>query len=134
MIQFLVIMMLALLLFSCVSIILFGDDKNFQNLFEVIIMYLEFSLGAWDLTKYDNVSVGKYVGRIFAVLYLILTVVLFLNFLIAILSSTFAKYENQKLGLYYEVIISKFSRYENDETYGSIICASPPLNILVYPF
>ena len=94
MIQFLVIMGLVLMLTSCVSLILFGDDKNFQSLFDVSIMYVEFCLGNWDMTKYDNVIVGKYVGKMIAMAYLLLNVVLFLNFLIAILSSTFAKYES----------------------------------------
>jgi len=60
--------------------------------------------------------------------------VLLLNFVIAILSSTFAIYEKKQLGLYYEVIIGSFPMLEFDEHFGSIVCASPPLNVIIVPF
>ena len=49
--------------------------------------------------------------------------VLFLNFVIAIMSSTFAYYETKQLGLYYEVLISNFPSMEYDSKYGAIACA-----------
>lgn len=60
--------------------------------------------------------------------------VLFLNFLIAILSGVYTKYENSKTGLYYEVLVGKMPRYIYDEKYGSISCAALPFNIIVWPF
>lgn len=60
--------------------------------------------------------------------------VLFLNFLIAILSAVFTKYENSKTGLYYEVLVAKMPRYIFDPKYGSIVCASPFINVFVWPF
>jgi len=60
--------------------------------------------------------------------------VLLLNYVIAVLSSTFAKYETKQLGLYYEVIVATFPSMNYDERYGSVVCAVPPLNVLVAPF
>ena len=60
--------------------------------------------------------------------------VLFLNFVIAILSSTFAFYENKKLGLYNEVIIGLFPNMEYDDRYGATVCSQPPLNLMILPF
>lgn len=60
--------------------------------------------------------------------------VLLLNLVIAILSSTFAFYEDKKLGLYYEVLVGKFPSMEYDETYGAAVCAQPPFNLMILPF
>ena len=58
--------------------------------------------------------------------------ILLLNFVIAILSSTFASYEDKSLGLYYEVVIKKFSQLKYDDQYGYIACGAPPCNIIVF--
>ncbi len=44
-------------------------------------------------------------GKIYNLIFLMINMVLFLNLIIAILSSTFAYYEDKQLGLYYEVIV-----------------------------
>lgn len=58
--------------------------------------------------------------------------VLLLNYVIAILSSTFAAYEDKQLGLYYEVVIKQFAMMDYDEEYGFIACGTPPMNVLVF--
>jgi len=60
--------------------------------------------------------------------------VLLLNLVIAILSSTYAYYEDKKLGLFYEVLVAKFSVMEYDDNYGVVACAQPPLNLMILPF
>jgi len=96
-------------------------------------MYFEFSLGSWDFTKFKNVEVGQQIGIWFSILFLLIMLVLFMNFLIAILSQVFSYYEDKKQGLYYEVLVKKINRYGYDPMYGSIACAYPPMNLLVYP-
>lgn len=54
--------------------------------------------------------------------------------MIAILSSTFAAYEDKQLGLYYEVVIKQFAMMKYDNEYGYIACGTPPLNVLVFFF
>lgn len=49
--------------------------------------------------------------------------VLLLNLIIAILSSTYALYEDKKIGLYYEVLVGKFTAMEFDERFGAAACA-----------
>ena len=63
-----------------------------------------------------------------------INMVLLLNFVIAILSNTFAVYESKKLGLYYEVIVGAFPTMEYDDNYGNIVCATPPFNLMIVPF
>ena len=71
---------------------------------------------------------------IFLVLLLLINMVLLLNFVIALLSGTFANYEDKQLGLYYEVIVAMFPVMEYDNRYGSIVCAQTPFNLLILPF
>ena len=61
--------------------------------------------------------------------------ILLFNFVIAILSSTFAFFEKTKLGLYYNVLNSLFAEMEWDDHYGALICVKPPLptSILLIP-
>ena len=53
-------------------------------------------------------------GMTYIFLFLSVNMVLLLNLIIAILSSTYAYYEDKKLGLYYEVLVGKFSVMEFD--------------------
>jgi hypothetical protein len=53
----------------------------------------------------------------------LINLVLFLNLVIALLSSTYAYYEDKQLGLYYEVIVALFPTMEFDDKYGAVVCA-----------
>lgn len=66
-------------------------------------------------------------------IFLSVNMVLLLNLIIAILSSTYSFFEDKKIGLYYEVLVSKFSVMEFDERYGAAACAQPPLNLMIFP-
>lgn len=59
--------------------------------------------------------------------------ILLLNLIIAILSSTYAFFEDKKIGLYYEVLVGKFAVMEYDERYGASACAQPPMNLMIFP-
>jgi hypothetical protein len=73
----------------------------------------------------------KVLGTYFQLVFLLINTVLMLNFVIAILSSTFNKYENIKIGLYYNVLIELFDKLSWDDKFGCLICAQQPLNILL---
>jgi hypothetical protein len=68
------------------------------------------------------------------VLLLLINNVLLLNLVIALLSATYTLYEDKQLGLYYEVLVGNFPNMEYDDKFGSIVCASPPINLMVLPF
>ena len=70
------------------------------------------------------------VGKIFVVVSLIINAVVLLNFIIAILADTYSNLMSSKLGLYYDVVISKINIYEDDEFYGGLIIGIPPFNVL----
>ena len=56
-------------------------------------------------------------------LYILINVVILLNFIIAILANTYAVYEEIAKGLFYDVLIAVFPLYQWHEVYGFITCA-----------
>lgn len=74
------------------------------------------------------------IGVLFMNFFLLVNMVLFMNFVIAILSQTYSYYEDKKLGLFYEVVIGQFPTLEFEPLYGANVCAQPPFNLLILPF
>ena len=60
-------------------------------------------------------------GVWFNVVFLMINMVLMLNFVIAIMSSTFGGFEKVQVGLYMSTLIDVFPFMEWDDKYGSII-------------
>lgn len=137
---FLVLWIIILIMFSSASCMIFGQLPQFRDFFNALYMYLEYSLGTWDTRIYcefNKVENGEYlcgVGKIYTTVFLLSNMVLLLNLVIAILSSTFGFYEDKKLGLYYEVLVGKFPSMEFDEKFGAVVCAQPPFNLMILPF
>ena len=73
-------------------------------------------------------------GEIFHLLFTILNMVLLVNLVIAILSETYTRLSEQKLGLYYDGVIEVIPAYKYKKYYGALIAACPPFNILILPF
>ena len=65
--------------------------------------------------------------------YLLINMVLMLNFVIAIMGNTYSMYA-EDMGIYYITVLEQFECMEFDERYGAIACAQQPLNILIIPF
>jgi len=70
------------------------------------------------------------------IVFVLINVILMLNFVVAILADTFAKYDNIQLGLYYNVLNNKFPSYEWHPHYGALVCSKipTPTFILTVPF
>ena len=60
--------------------------------------------------------------------------ILLINLLIAILSSTYALYEQQGVSLYVNGILQMRSAAEYDHKYGALVSTFPPFNIVLLPF
>ena len=125
--KFMVLFVLFLLVFASGASVIFSRINSFPTFYQAIILYFEVSLGNWDNSIYcSDPSVPSFycqIGIFFNVVVLLVNLVLLLNLVIAILSSTYAYYEDKKLGLYYEVLVAKFSIMEYDDNYGVVACA-----------
>lgn len=142
--EFMVLWGFVICTFTCVSTLIFGSTF-YMTFFDAVVWYFEASLGNWDAQKFcikEEVNGSEVtrnpktctLGKVYICLFLLVNLVLFLNFVIAILSSTYAHYEDKKLGLYYEVIVAQFPSMEFDDKFGFIPCAQPPLNLMIAPF
>lgn len=73
------------------------------------------------------------IGWFFLIFFNSANLILLLNLIIAILSTTYAFFEDKMTGLYYEVIVNKFATMEYDSKYGAAACATSPLNLMIFP-
>jgi hypothetical protein len=83
-----------------------------------------------------DLNFTKFLGYVYYSVFLLTNMVLLLNFVIAILSSTFARHDGIKLGLYYNVINQLFPVMEYNNKFGALVCMRPPLPLyaFVIPF
>ena len=133
---FYILWAIILLTFTSIACLVFADLPEYENFFAALFMHFEASLGSWstDMFCAENGSFGCWIGKGFMFVMLSVNMVLLLNLIIAILSSTYALFEDKKLGLYYEVLVGKFNTMEYDEKFGAAACAQPPLNLMIFPF
>ena len=100
--NFFSIFFLVLLAFVCVGVILLDGNPKFADFLSAITTLLSWTLGSF---SFSEVEANGIVGKAFMSFYLIISMVLLLNLLIAVLSSTYAKYESNSIGLYLESLI-----------------------------
>jgi len=118
-------------MYVSVSMLLFSELKTYSTLFKVWLIYFESAMGSWDLSVYDSKKFGhkgnnneiSLFGRTWHIIYILLNVVILLNFIIAILANTYAVYQEIAKGLFYNMLIATFPIYQWDEVYGFIVCA-----------
>ena len=67
------------------------------------------------------------IGVCYQIIFICINLILMLNFVIAIMSSTYARYEGMKIGLYFNVLNQMFPSMEWDDCYGALIAVKPPL-------
>ena len=103
--KFFIIWFFVIFMFVCVAALIFGEVHDFHNLSFIMYNYIESSLGNWDLSVYDDTTEYdeplvflKHAGRIYHIMFLVVNLVLMLNFIIAILSDTYANYIELKNG------------------------------------
>ena len=87
-------------------------------------------LNNYDLSVFDNWNQNPLAGKLFIFACIIVNSIVLLNFIIAILTDTYAKLSTKSLGLYYDGIIQRIPVYEDDARYGGLIIGSPPFNVL----
>lgn len=122
--RFLVISTLFLLGFSLIGNTLFNDLTEFRNFWISLNTMYQSALGGFDFSIFAASSVTAEVyGRIFLAIYLLGFMILILNFLIAILSETFAYYITTANALKLKEIIKLRAIYEEHEHYHCLVKA-----------
>lgn len=101
---FLVLWVFILIMFSSSACMIFAQIDQFSDFFNVLFMYLEYSLGSWNTKIYCNhdfdgdidLNYLCNIGKLYTTVFLLANMVLLLNLVIAILSSTFKYYEDKR--------------------------------------
>ena len=115
-----------LLTFNSVGCLIFSDLSDFKDFWAAFFLLFDYALGSWDTSIFCEEGIDSqrcWIGKIFTFIFLSVNMVLLLNLIIAILSSTYAYYEDKKIGLYYEVLVGKFTSMDYDEAFGAAACA-----------
>lgn len=120
--QFLVIWGMVLLMFSSVSVLVFGALPTYSTLFNALMYWCKAGLGGFDFsTMVGNDARGVRmewlydIGVIYTFVFLLVNLVLLFNLVIAILSDTFAVLSEFKTGLFNNNLNQLFSEMDWDE-------------------
>lgn len=125
------------LMFSIVGNINFIYDlQEFETFTNSVLTVIDASVGNFD----TNIFVAlkdpnmRLVGQLYIISIVVCFNILLMNLIIAILASTFERFDNLSNGLYLSKILVTRDELNYDVSYGSIFSATPPLNALQLPF
>ena len=135
---FIFMFLLIFLIFTCASQLLFNKINGYDSFLNCAITLYSASLGAFSFSDFDaGSSFTKSLGYIFMAVYLTVSMITLLNFLIAILSNTYDFLTEHKNALYLREVIFLRQKYCYNAKFSSIVSAFVPLNIfalLMDPF
>ena len=102
------------------------NSYSVQLLAILIIMYLR---------QHSSVeAVSPEFGYVYLTLYLVITNITLLNFLIAILSDIYTFLQEKSTNLYLKQIVKVKQYLDDDKYYSSLVAAVVPFNFLIIPF
>ena len=129
---FFLLFAIQLMAFSCVGILSFGNLTPYETLESAVVMLFETAMGNWNFRIYDDLEDKKYYGIFFHVIIILVNTLLLLNFVIAIMTDTYANLAELKLGLFAQGIVEAIPSYKNHKRYGGLIVMLPPFNLLAF--
>lgn len=117
---FAILLVLIIAIYVFVGCIYFASLEEFKTYPQAFLYLFESMLGAFDFTLYENESirVRKIYWFIYMISYLIIVMVVFLNFLIAVLSDIYADLQGRSKQLYLSTIV-QISHVLEDHPYYS---------------
>lgn len=134
-VKFMVIMGISFFIFCCIGSTLFRDLTSYANIQTAMLTLFQAALGGFDFTVFYDLdsTVLKTLGFIFLTGYLIFMMITLLNFVIAILSDTYAFLSNQSQSLYLKEVILLEHRLGHEKNLSCIVSAWVPFNLILIP-
>ena len=137
-IRFLFLFTILMVFFAVIGHMLYYDLDEFESFPQSFTTMYQAALGDFDFSIFDGRYFDDYVGRIYMCIYLLISAILLLNFLIAIMSDTFTRLSEYDKGLQMIEIVNMRALYDNDPYYSSLhkgstfaTFACAPLNLIV---
>ena len=135
--KFIAIYGLIFAVFLSAGMVFFFNYSEFKSENWRGLLYLfSASLGSFDFSLFtqDETYLSKQYGWIYLILFLVLTNIVLINFLIAILSNKYTEMETKKKILYNRKILEIKQIQAEDKYYSCLIASFVPLNIFILPF
>ena len=137
--KFIFIYFIGLCILASFSGLIFGKLEQFKGFWNVFVIMFDTGFGNYDLLDeaYNEFDGGSAFVQVVIMVAVLFNCILLLNFVIAMLASTYSELTSQSLGLYYDGVIARIPVYEDDLKYGGLIIATPPFNaiaILLAPY
>lgn len=127
--KFLFLFFTIFIFFQAAAMLMFGELTQYKNFDDAFNTLFAASLANYDYTIYDTMKdVNPIVGYVFITIFILVSGILLLNFLIAILSSTYSIMESRKDSLYIKEVIIHLKKHEYHRLYSSIVSAAVPFN------
>jgi hypothetical protein len=135
-VRFFIIYLLIVLVFTSAGRMLFVTLPEFKDDIETWKTLFSASLGSFDFTIFDHqrMVLSQDFGYFFLMIYLLITNIIILNFIIAILGNTYSRLKNISKALYLIEIVKVRNIFEYDKYYSSMISLFIPLNVVLLPF
>ncbi|CAI2387791.1 unnamed protein product [Moneuplotes crassus] len=133
--KFAIVYILIFVIFLCAGALLFFNRPEFADEWRGTLFLFSSMMGNFEFDTFseDNSRIEKEYGWIYMILFVVMTNILLLNFLIAILSNKYTEMEQKSKVLYLQNILLMNQGQSNNEYYSSIVSSFVPLNILLLP-
>ena len=136
-INFSILFMILILMFSIVGNINFIYDlEEFETFTNSILTVIDASVGNFDTATFVKITdpMLRLVGEIYIISIVVCFNILLMNLIVAMLANTYELYDSKSNGLYLSKILSTRDELNYDNSYGAILSAAPPINIIQFPF
>ena len=131
-VKFLFFCLLFVIFFSIVANIMYFDLSNYASFYDSFVSMYSSALGGFSFADFDSSTHVSYYSRKGTLAtYLLITVVMLMNFLIAILSDTYSFYLTQTRSLQMKEIIKLRAIYEPNPYYSCLVKAPLFLNAYI---
>ena len=123
-----------LLIFFCFGRLWFYMLPEYDSNIHAISTLIAISLGNFDLTIFDNSKIyfSKYYGYAYTILFIWMSTITLLNFLIAIITHVYEFKSKIEVGLYLESIVNINKALGTNKRYSSLVSMVPPLNFMTF--
>jgi hypothetical protein len=133
--KFVIILIIIMFTFSSIGQMFFFDVPEFSTEDNSLIFLMSASLGNFNYHTFEgNFTLNKYYGYAYLTIYLLFTNVTLLNFLIAILSSTYDVLSTKSNALYLKQIVTIKHTLDNHKHYSSLPSSYIPAIFFTLPF
>lgn len=129
---FLCIFAIVIVISALIGTALFYDISQFRNFIEAFHHLFEAALGGFDFDIFESSNLtDPAIGKVYMSIYLLVSAILLLNFLIAIMSETYSRMKDYSIGMKMAEVIKIRPIYDDHPHYSCLVRSLHLLNVFV---